>query len=115
MFEAFREGGWPMLPTSVCGLALLFATLRYAMRPDSRLVPLQIALTILTVSMGALGFVAGVTRSFTHLHGVAADRAFQIGAVGVGQSLHSMGLALTFVVVSAIAVTIGAARRLAAA
>ena len=67
MLEGFRLGGFGMFPTLVFGLLLLGAAVRYAVKPEARWVPLQIALGILTLTTGLASFVCGVVVTTTHL------------------------------------------------
>jgi hypothetical protein len=106
--EYFRDGGWGMYPTLVCGVVLLAAALKYALRPERRFVPLLVALNILTLSSGALGFVSGVITTARHLEGVGETRSALVAFLGIGESLNNVGCALMFVVAAAIAVTLGA-------
>lgn len=110
MFETFRLGGWAMMPTALFGVLLLGVALRYAANPHARWIPLQLALGILTLVTGALGFVTGLIASATHLGEVAPGRVVQIFAVGFGESLHNLGLALTMLALSAMLASVGAAR-----
>jgi hypothetical protein len=106
--ELFRDGGWGMYPTLVCGLVLLGAALKYALHPERRFVPLLIALNLLTLSAGALGFVSGVITTARHLDRVGETRSALVAFLGIGESLNNVGCALMFVVAGAIAVTLGA-------
>ena len=115
MFEAFRMGGWAMMPTALFGSLLVAAAVKWAIRPDARLVPLQIALAILTLATGALGFVTGLIVSATALGGVPTNKVVQIGAIGFGESLCGVALALAMIMAAALAGTIGAVRRVAVA
>lgn len=54
MIESFRMGGWGMYPTALFGLILLVVAAHYALKPDNRWVPLQIALSVLTLATGML-------------------------------------------------------------
>ena len=74
MLESFRLGGFAMFPTALFGALLLGAALRYARTPDARFIPLQVALAILTLATGALGFVTGLIASTTHLGEEQAER-----------------------------------------
>jgi hypothetical protein len=106
--ELFRDGGWGMYPTLVCGLVLVGAALKYALRPERRFVPLLVALNLLTLSAGALGFVSGVITTSRYLAGVGETRSTLVAFLGVGESLNNVGMALMFVTAGAIAVTLGA-------
>ena len=106
--EYFRDGGWGMYPTLVFGLVLLAAALKYALRPERRLVPLLVALNLLTLSAGALGFVSGVITTARYLEGVGETRSALVAFLGIGESLNNVAFALVFVTAGAIAVTLGA-------
>ena len=109
MLEAFRLGGWGMIPTAIFGLLMLAASVRYAMSPEKRFVPLQISLGIMTMASGALGFVTGVMKSFSYLGQAAPDDRW-IWTLGVGESLNNVALALGLVTLAAVAASIGAYR-----
>ena len=97
MGEAFRLGGWGMYPTLVFGLAMIGVALRYAVRPEGRFVPLLVVSGLLTLFGGALGFVTGLIATFQHIEEVRAEDRW-IAMIGIGESLHNLGLALTLVV-----------------
>jgi hypothetical protein len=109
MLEIFRNGGVGMYPTALFGLLLLAVAARYAVRPEGRWIPLQIALGIVTLSVGATSFVGGLITTTTHLE-QTGDRAGIIGAVGFGESLNNVALALALVAIAAMATTVGVAR-----
>jgi hypothetical protein len=106
--EHFRDGGWGMFPILVAGLALLTVAIRYAVRPDRRFVPLLVTLNVLTLSAGALGFVSGVITTATYFDQHATTLPSSIPFLGVGESLNNVAFALMFVVVAAIAMSLGA-------
>lgn len=110
MLESFREGGWAMMPTALLGTLLFAVALRYATKPEARWVPLQVSLALATLATGSLGFVAGLVKSATALGGVPPGRAGRIFAIGFGESLQNVGLALTLLALSALVVSFGAAR-----
>ena len=58
-----------MFPTLAAGLLLLAVCLKYALEPHRRHVPLMLALGVLTLVSGALGFVTGL---ITTVRAVAA-------------------------------------------
>jgi len=109
MLEAFRNGGWGMIPTTIFGLLLVAASIRYSMSPEKRFVPLQISLGIMTISCGALGFVTGVMKSFSFMGNAAPDDRW-IWTLGVGESLNNLALALGLVTLATLAASIGAYR-----
>lgn len=110
MIEIFKNGGFGMFPTALFGLILLAVSARYAVRPDKRMVPLQLALGILTLATGALGFVTGLITTTKHLWELPADRMGLVAAVGFGESLHNLALAFALVALGALAACVGAAR-----
>ena len=112
MLDSFRLGGFAMFPTALFGALLLGAALRYARTPDARFIPLQVALAILTLATGALGFVTGLIASTTHLGEVPTSKAMQILAIGFGESLNNLGLALATLTLAASLAAVGTARQL---
>jgi len=109
MTDAFIAGGWGMYPTLFAGLALLATTLRYALRPESRFVPLMICLGFFTLFAGVLGFVTGIMNM---LRGYASMDSKEpiVLFLGTFESLHNIALALLLVQFSIIAASIGAWR-----
>lgn len=107
MLEAFRLGGWGMYPTLLFGVFALGAALLYAVRPERRFVPLVAATSFLTLSAGALGFVAGCIATAQYVERVSSQ---ELIVVGVGESLHNIALALVIVTFALLAVALGAAR-----
>lgn len=109
MKDAFMAGGWGMWPTLIFGLLCLAVSIRYAMRPEKRFVPLLICTNVMTLIAGSLGFVTGMIATTTYL---AADDLKQpaIALIGMGESLHNVSLALILMMLAAIAATIGAFR-----
>ena len=109
MLEAFRLGGFGMIPTFLFGVLSVVAALRYAAKPEQRQVPVQLALAGLTLSAGGLGFVTGMIKSFMAVGEVPADQRW-IWLIGAGESLHNIALALALVTIGAMASTVGAVR-----
>jgi hypothetical protein len=109
MREAFYMGGWGMYPTLVFGLLMIAASVRYAVRPERRFVPLQVSLGLVTFLAGSLGFVTGVIKSFLAMGEVTADRRW-IWLLGTGEALNCVGLALTLLIIGSLAASVGALR-----
>lgn len=109
MGEAFRNGGWGMFPTTLFGVLMIAAAIRYAMSPEKRLVPLQVSLGIMTLASGGLGFVTGAIKSFQAMGEVAADKRW-IWMLGIGESLNNVALAFGMLTIAAIAASLGALR-----
>jgi ABC-type Fe3+ transport system permease subunit len=106
MLESFRLGGWGMWLTLICGVPLIYTSVRYARRPERRWVPLILSLGILTLCSGGLGFTSGLITSLSVLQRVPADERY-ITLIGLGESLHNVAFALLLVVPAAIAASIG--------
>ena len=110
MLEAFKLGGWGMFPTLICGLLTVAISVRYAVKPEKRLVPLLVTTNLMTVIAGMLGFVTGVITTAMYVGGIAKVDVPQIATIGVGESLHNIALALVLMMLAAIASTVGAFR-----
>ncbi len=108
LMDHFQEGGWGMFPTLVFGVLLLAVAVGYARRPERRLVPLLLGLGTLTMSAGALGFVSGLITTCACISQVQAAETTTIALQGLGESLNNVAFALLFVVVAAIAASVGA-------
>ncbi|WP_234023831.1 hypothetical protein [Sorangium cellulosum] len=98
-----------MYPTLVFGLLLLAASIRYAISPERRFVPLQVSLGILTLMAGGLGFVTGTIKSFMATGAVTPDERW-IWMIGLGESLNNVALALVLLTLASLAATVGAYR-----
>jgi hypothetical protein len=109
-FDHFRDGGWGMFPTLFAGLVLFAVSVRYATRPEKRFVPLLITLNVLTLASGALGFISGVIVTARYFEQASPPLPSSIPFLGVGESLNNVAFALVFVVVGAIATSLGAWR-----
>ncbi len=110
MREIFHTGGFGMYPTAFFGLLMIGAAIRYAIKPESRFIPLQITLALLTLFAGGLGFVTGLIASFSAMADVPADANKWIPLVGAAESLYNVALALVLVILASIAASVGAAR-----
>jgi hypothetical protein len=109
MGEAFHMGGWGMYPTALFGLMLVAASIRYAMSPERRFVPIQVSLGIVTLASGGLGFVTGMIKSALAIEGAGPDKRW-IWVLGMGESLNNLALALALLTVGALAASVGALR-----
>jgi hypothetical protein len=109
MGDAFRNGGFGMYPTTIFGLLLVAAAIRYALTPERRFVPLQLSLGVLTLASGGLGFVSGLIKSVSAIGGVAAEQRW-IWVVGMGEALNCVALALLLVTLGSLAASVGAVR-----
>lgn len=109
MRDAFYMGGWGMYPTLVFGLLMLAASIRYAISPERRFVPLQVTLGVLTITAGVLGFVTGMIKVFLAIGEVQPDQRW-IWMLGAGEALNCIGLALCLTVIAMVAASVGAFR-----
>lgn len=110
MYEAFRAGGWGMFPILVFGLILLATAIKYATKPERKLVPLLYGLGILTLASGGLGFVTGLMATAHGIENVPefTARIGLISVIGFGESLTNVAFSLIFVTLAAIAGCVGA-------
>lgn len=115
MFESLREGGWAIAPTALFGVLCLLAAVRYATRPQKGALSLPVALGVVTLALGTLGFVSGLIKSARALGDAPAGKVGQLFAIGFGESLPNVALALAWIAAAALVVSIGAARRSATA
>jgi hypothetical protein len=107
MLEVFRDGGYGMFPTLLFGVLMLGVAVRYATKPEQRVIPLVASLGVLTLLSGALGFVTGIITTMKAVaHVPASDR--YIALVGLGESANNLALALVLAVLSMLAVVLGA-------
>jgi hypothetical protein len=106
MFAAFRLGGFGMYLTLLCGVPLVVASLRYAVNPEKRWVPLMLSLGVLTLAAGGVGFTTGLIVSLGVLERVPADERY-ITLIGLGESLYNVAFALMLVGMAAVATSIG--------
>lgn len=109
MLDAFHDGGWGMYPTTIAGLVLIAAAVRYAQRPDHRRLQSVRALSLLVFLVACLGFVAGVIKSFSFASGKPEELGVYVVA-GVGESLNNIGLGIGMLVIATIIRVYGVSR-----
>jgi hypothetical protein len=102
----FHHGGWGMYPTTIFGIVLLLAAIQYARRPRARTLVVIRHLNVLTLMSGTLGVVTGMIRTCMH---VPKEELYLI-AIGFGESLNNIALAIGLAILARIIVTVGAAR-----
>ena len=110
LYDAFREGGWPMFPILLSGLLLFLAAARYAMRPEARRVPLLWALGIVTLLWGGAGFTLGMIKTLGAMGQVPPEQRY-IVLIGLGECLNDVALALLLVLLGSMTAAVGAWRR----
>lgn len=106
MLDSFRDGGFVMFPTLVIGVALLALAVRYALKPERRLLPLLGAFGLLTATSGALGFVVGAMKSLYVQDKVQPGMRW-LSLLGIAESLNNVAFALTLIFIAAGLATIG--------
>jgi hypothetical protein len=111
MSEAFRLGGWGMYPTAVAGLVLVITAWRFAASPERARLSLVRSLAALTALTGTLGFVTGVIKTLIAAGQLPPGERVGTAMIGVGESAHNLGLALATLIIAAIGVCVGRARR----
>ena len=107
MLNAFRDGGFGMFPTLVFGLMMLLVAVRYATKPEQRMIPLVTSLGLLTLLAGAFGFVIGIITTMKAVAQAAPDDRY-IALIGLGESANNLALALMLAVLSMLAMVAGA-------
>jgi len=110
MGEAFRLGGFGMIPTTLVGLVLVAVAVQYARQPDRRRFQLVKNGSLLVAAISSLGFVAGLIKAYTSCGGVEAQDLGKVVIAGTGESLCNLGLGLLVLVVTWLAASIGAYR-----
>src|SRR5262245_22442203 len=106
----FRAGGFGMYPTLFFGLFLIASCVLYAIRPNPRQARLAITLGILTFAAGLLGAFSGMATSAHFIPQVPKNDQLEILALGFGESLHDVVLALIIVVLGGLIASVGALR-----
>jgi hypothetical protein len=110
MQDFFIAGGYGMYPTLLAGLLLLASCIQYSRRPERRYVPLMLALGVFTLLAGGLGFVTGLMACMNYYANHQDSNQPIYLALGFGESLHNVVLALLLSVISTIFASVGAWR-----
>lgn len=111
MQEAFRLGGWGMYPTLFVGIVLMITAARFAANPGRGRLATIIGLGVLTSLVATLGFVTGVIKTMLSANELAPNAPGHIVIVGIGESLHNIGLGLCELVIASLLVVVGLSRR----
>ncbi|MBK8212752.1 MAG: hypothetical protein IPK71_03305 [Myxococcales bacterium] len=110
MSEFFKNGGYGMFPTLVVGLFLLATAVLYAVRPSGRRARVALVLGTVTLASGLLGASAGMATTAHFIPQVPKGDQLEILAVGFGESIHNVVLALVVVVLAGLVASVGALR-----
>lgn len=110
MREHFIEGGWGMWPVLVIGLVLLAVAGRHALSPDRKAIPAIVALGVVTLTAGVLGFFSGLIATMRHVLELPGERVIAIALTGFGESLNNVAFSLMFVVLAGLCVAFAALR-----
>ena len=108
--DFFREGGSPMYVTLLFGFFFIASSVRYALSPERRWVPLLIGLGLTTASSGLFGFALGLEMTMRYLHKVAPADQFVTLQLGFAESNNDLLLMLFLVLVAALVISVGACR-----
>lgn len=106
-----EEGGFTMIPLLLAGAGLVALSVLFAARPSQQLKSTTFALALVVLLGGALGFVMGLRTTVRNTNQIddLQDRA-RVLLVGSAESSNNVVLALLFVLVAAVAVTVGTFR-----
>jgi hypothetical protein len=100
-----------MYPTLFVGFILLIAAARFATNPArGRLAPI-VGLGALTFLASCLGFVTGLIKTMSAAGDIELFRNGNVIVVGIGESMHNIGLGLVLLVLATAGVVVGLARR----
>ncbi len=113
MREFFSEGGFPMVPIAILGLASLALAAWYAVKPNARMLPLVRATASAALLAGVLGTVLGVKETLRAITGTPAlvgENMSRIAMAGLAESSNNLVLALVLVVMAVLAVGVGGYR-----
>lgn len=110
MISAFQAGGFGMVPTLAFGLLLLAIGVVHALNPERKLVSVFAILGIVDLASGVLGTAMGTAATLLHVAKLPDSQQVPTALLGIAESLHSLALALTFVVLGTLALAVGALR-----
>src|SRR5690348_11906427 len=100
-----------MYPPALLAATMLVIAVAHAVRPNRRWIPLLVVSSLVTLLMGALGFVTGLMA--TALAGVPAGEPAQrmlLSLVGFGESLANVALALGLCALGTMIAAVGTTR-----
>jgi hypothetical protein len=90
---------------------LMINAVRFAVNPARGRLGAIIGLGVLTAFVSCLGFVTGMIRTLLHAGEINPTAPGRVVIVGIGESLHNIGLGLCLLVTATLAVVIGMSRR----
>ena len=106
--EGFEAGGWGMYPTFLFAVMLIGGSVYWAVRPRPAFVKVLWSLALLTLTMGALGFVSGTLAVAQYVKdsdlGAQLPRAL---VLGWGEATNNLATGLLGVVIALVAITVG--------
>jgi hypothetical protein len=112
MARFFQEGG-PLMFVGVLAFLGVLAViiLQLARARKTNLIPFIVGGIALTLLLGCLATVAGISKSFSAMGMVAPDQRAAIMAMGLAESINNLTLACSLAIVETILGTIAAFRR----
>jgi drug/metabolite transporter (DMT)-like permease len=111
ILKYFLDGGFAMYPVAALGLLAIAASLLYAMRRDTSLGSVTVAVSVAALAMGLCGTAVGISSTCRAVREVPGDEQLAILVEGINESLHNAVLALMCIVLVGIIAAIGALRR----
>lgn len=109
--DFYESGGWGMYPTTLFGVALVLAACLYLLRPQARLVPIVVTTACLTIASGILGTATGLMHVFRYVQYVDAADAVKVAALGCGEAITNIVLALVLAILAGLVMLGGVVRR----
>lgn len=106
----FRDGGWGMYPTSICGFLLVASGVLLLLRPERRFLPPVIALGVVTLGSGVLSSTVGIVNTLRYITKVPAGEQLKLAALGCAESLNNVVLAMILGVLTALLAAVAAFR-----
>jgi len=100
-----------MYPTLMVGALLVIMAARFAANPARGRLPVVLSLGVLTFIVGSLGFVTGAIKTMIAAGDLPPGEVGKIVAIGLGESLNNIGLALCLLVLAGIGTVVGLSRR----
>lgn len=110
MLDVIHEAGWPIFFVLAFGATGLLLSVRHAIKPERRNVPLIVGLGVITLLWGLAGTSIGLQYSISGVRGAPPESRWLVW-VGLGEALNNFSAAALAAIATAIFTTIGVARQ----